>query len=61
MLEIFVTGFLKWKKIPVVGGRLKGERLALWGLAVSAIGELDVSPVPTLAGDDLGHLRSSMR
>ena len=29
MLEIFVASFLKWKKIPVVGGRLKGEGLVL--------------------------------
>lgn len=46
-----------------MGGRLKGERLVLWGLVVTTIGELDVSPVPTLAGDDLGYLNlsSSMR
>ena len=62
-MEIFIAIFLKWKKNPVVGGRLKGERLVLWGLVVTTIGKLDVYPIPTLAGNDLGYLNvsSSMR
>lgn len=62
-MEIFVAIFFKWKKNPVVGRRLKGERLVLWGLVATTIGELGVNPVPTLADHDLGYLNvsSSMR
>ena len=59
----FCHNFFKVEKNPVVGRRLKGERLVLWGLVATTIGELGVNPVPTLADDDLGYLNvsSSMR